>query len=82
MTLIHRYIRAEEGVAAVEFAFVAVPVLWLLLGIAELAVVYHLQSLVILAADEGALSRKLTAGAVTGKAAPTSSGSMARTSMS
>jgi len=54
MTLIHRYIRAEEGVAAVEFAFVAVPVLWLLLGIAELAVVYHLQSLVILAADEGA----------------------------
>lgn len=49
-----RFLRSDEGVTAVEFSLFAAPLLFLLLGIVEYAIIFHMQSLATHAGNEAA----------------------------
>lgn len=49
-----RFVRDRKGVVAVEFAFVAFPFIWLLLGLLEVALFFTTSSLLAEAANVGA----------------------------
>lgn len=49
-----RFLKADEGVTAIEFAMLAPPLIFLLLGIIEYAIIFHLQSLATHAGNEAA----------------------------
>lgn len=56
-----RFARADSGASAIEFAFVAPPLIFLMLAIIEYSIIFHLQSLATHAANEAA--RKVKTGA-------------------
>ena len=47
-----RFLKANEGVTAIEFAIVSPPLIFLLLGIIEYSIIFHLQSLATHAGNE------------------------------
>lgn len=49
-----RFVKANDGVTAIEFSLLAAPLLFLLLGIVEYAIIFHLQSLATHAGNEAA----------------------------
>lgn len=53
-TIIHRFSRDEQGTSAIEFAFLAPMLLWILMAMFEYGIIFHIQSLTTLAAGEAA----------------------------
>jgi len=53
-SFIQNLFRDHRGVAAIEFAIVVPALLWLLMGIIEFGIIFHLQSLSTYAANEAA----------------------------
>lgn len=49
-----RFILAEEGVTAIEFSLLAAPLFFIVLGIIEYSIIFHLQSLATHAGNEAA----------------------------
>lgn len=52
--LLHRFKQDENGTSAIEFAFIAPMLLWILMAMIEYGIIFHIQSLSTHAAGEAA----------------------------